>query len=390
MQVITTQRKPIKMWATDPEPQAVEQLKKLADMPFIFKHVAAMPDMHFGKGSTVGSVIATQGAIIPAAVGVDIGCGMLAYNTNLYAKDLRPFAAELRKAIEAVVPVGFKGWEEQLLGSKAWDGWGRMTDALGERFVETVGSKKARLQHGTLGGGNHFIELCEDERGFAWVMLHSGSRGIGKMIADVHMGMARILCGKRFIDLADPDLAYLVEGDESFNEYIKAVTWCQQYAWTNRELMLMQVCHALELAGFTPTEGGTLVHVHHNYTTKENHFGQNVWVTRKGAVCARKGDLVVIPGSMGTRSYIAEGLGNPESFNSCSHGAGRRMGRNEARRQFTVEDLARQTEGVECRKDDGVLDELPGAYKDIELVMADQADLVKPLHILKQFLCIKG
>ncbi len=389
MQVITTQRKPIKMWATDPEPQAVEQLKKLADMPFIFKHVAAMPDMHFGKGSTVGSVIATQGAIIPAAVGVDIGCGMLAYNTNLYAKDLRPFAAELRMAIESLVPVGFNSHKEQLDGSVIWSGWKKTMDALGSGMMIKALSK-AQLQHGTLGGGNHFIELCEDERGFAWVMLHSGSRGIGKLTADVHIKAAQDQCARRFISLPDPDLAYLVEGEAEFDDYLAAVTWCQEYAWCNRELMLLQIFQALTLAGFTPTEGGTLVHVHHNYTTKENHFGQNVWVTRKGAVCARKGDLVVIPGSMGTRSYIAEGLGNPESFNSCSHGAGRRMGRNEARRQFTVEDLAKQTEGVECRKDDGVLDELPGAYKDIELVMADQADLVKPLHILKQFLCIKG
>lgn len=385
MQIITTERVPIKIWSEDPEPGAVEQLRMVARLPFVFHHVAAMPDVHWGMGSTVGSVIATKGAISPSCLGVDIACGMMAWSTGIPSSQLRPKAASIRKTIEAVVPVGFNAHREQLVESTIWSGWKDLSNDWAMAVTPDL-QQKARVQHGTLGGGNHFIELCEDEHGMAWVMLHSGSRGIGKALADIHLKKAKDLCAKFFVTLPHPDLAYLPEGTEEFNDYVQAVDWCQRYAWINRELMMLLVSRVLHI-NINPD---SVVHCHHNYMVKESHFGENVWVTRKGAVCAREGMRGIIPGSMGSRSYIVEGLGNPQSFNSCSHGAGRRMGRNEARKTFTVKDLVEQTEGVECRKDQGVLDELPGAYKDIDRVMSDQVDLVKPIHELKQFLCIKG
>jgi tRNA-splicing ligase RtcB len=263
--------------------------------------------------------------------------------------------------------------------AQEWGGWYKFNPAWAAH------KDKALLQLGTLGGGNHFIELCEDEQGQAWAMLHSGSRAIGKNLADVHMKAAKEQCARNFVELPDKDLAYLVEGTPEFDAYIEAVTWCQGYAWENRLMMSYAILKALGIQS-----PGEFVHCHHNYVTKEAHFGENVWLTRKGAVCAREGMKGIIPGSMGSRSYIVEGLGNPQSFHSCSHGAGRKMGRKEAARHFTIEDLAKQTEGVECRKDSGVLDEIPGAYKDIDVVMENQKDLVKPIHTLKQFLCIKG
>lgn len=387
MQIITTERVPIKIWSDDPEPEAVEQLKNVARMPFVFKHIAAMPDVHFGFGSTVGSVIATKGAVIPAAVGVDIGCGMMAWNTGIEAARLKPQAHYIREALEEAIPVGFNAHQREQYAD--WPEWqseffAKQSDAL---------KSKARVQLGTLGGGNHFIELAEDETGTAWAMLHSGSRGIGKLTADVHMNAAKEACLKYFVQLPDKDLAYLVEGTPEFDAYIEAVKWCQGYAWANRLLMMNAIRETLELVRFHSGNDMlpvNLVHCHHNYVTQESHFGENVWLTRKGAVCAREGMKGIIPGSMGTRSYIVEGLGNRESFHSCSHGAGRRMGRNQAKRTFTLADLEAQTEGVDCRKDIGVLDELPGAYKDIDVVMANQTDLVRPIHTLKQFLCIKG
>ena len=393
MQVFTEERVPIKIWSSDPDPNAVEQLRNVARLPFIFKHVAAMPDVHWGFGSTVGSVIATQGAVIPSAVGVDIGCGMMAFNTGRPAAEMKAQAAALRRTIETLVPVGFNAHKEQLDGSVRWKGWDKLPmmkspggDPMQPMDEKTL--KKAQLQHGTLGGGNHFIELCEDESGMAWALLHSGSRGIGKLVADVYMKAAKDQCARHFVELPDKELAFLAEGTREFDDYIDAVTWCQQYAWLNRELMMELVAEALRINRVEVHPCS--VHCHHNYVTMEQHFGQNVWLTRKGAVYARAGVKGIIPGSMGTRSYITEGLGNPESFHSSSHGAGRRMGRNEAKRQFTTADLEAQTEGVECRKDEGVLDELPGAYKDIDVVMANQADLVRPIHTLKQFLCVKG
>ncbi len=385
MNVINTERVPIKIWSSVVEASAVEQLKNLANLPFIFKHVAAMPDVHWGMGATVGSVIATQGAVIPAAVGVDIGCGMTAWDTGLPAASLAHAAARLRQAIEAKVPVGFSVHAQELPESKNWVGWADFNPEW------SVNEARARQQIGSLGGGNHFIEVCADERGIAWVLLHSGSRGLGKKMADVHMKAAKDQCAKHFVELPDPDLAYLVEGTKEFDAYMEAVTWCQGYAKANRGLMMALVRDAMVEDGHAHQEFAfDLIDCHHNYVTKEQHFGKPVWLTRKGAVCARPGMKGIIPGSMGAKSYIVEGLGNPESFHSCSHGAGRRMGRNVAKKTFTLEDLAAQTAGVDCRKDEGVLDEIPGAYKDIDVVMANQVDLVKPIHTLKQFLCIKG
>lgn len=391
MNVIMEGNTPIKIWCEDPEESAVEQLRRVARLPFIFKHVAAMPDVHWGMGATVGSVIATEGAVVPSAVGVDIGCGMMALNLGVQATELRSRSVEIRKAIETRVPVGFNSHKEPLEAARAWGKWVRMP--LYKPDHER--GQKALHQMGTLGGGNHFIEICEDETGISWAMLHSGSRGFGKHMADFHMNRAKEECAKWFVQLPDKDLAYLAEGTTEFDDYMSAVMWCQDYAWRNREIMMEQIASAfiedlgimVQHPGFALAE---LVHCHHNYVTREAHFGRNVWLTRKGAVCARAGMKGIIPGSMGAKSYIVEGLGNPESFNSCSHGAGRKMGRNEAKRTFTVADLAEQTKGVECRKDDGVLDEIPGSYKDIDVVMANQTDLVKPIHTLKQFLCIKG
>lgn len=392
MQVLLGERVPVKIWSEDPDPNAVEQLYNVAKLPFVFKHVAAMPDVHWGIGATVGSVIATEGAVVPAAVGVDIGCGMMAWDTGLKVEDVQPRAAEIRQAIERRIPVGFNHHQTQLTLSALWLGWGEIAQSIGLDNAERL-EPKARLQHGTLGGGNHFIELCADERGIVWAMLHSGSRGIGKQVADIYMRAAKEQCARHFVELPDKDLAYLVEGTPDFDAYISAVTWCQKYAWKNREIMMACVSASLADVGFNAPDAispDSTVHCHHNYVTKENHFGRNVWLTRKGAVSARLGQRGIIPGSMGARSYIVDGLGNPDSFTSCSHGAGRKMGRKEAQRQFTLADLEEQTKGVECRKDKDVIDEIPGAYKDIDVVMSNQADLVKPVHQLKQFLCIKG
>ncbi len=382
MQIITDERVPIKIWSNDPEESAVLQLRNVAKLPFIFHHVAAMPDVHWGAGSTVGSVIATKGAVIPAAVGVDIGCGMMAWDTGLSAADLKPKASELRAAIEKAIPVGFAVRQHPVdegQGTLLPD-WCSGLDANGKDWHRA----KVRSQLGTLGGGNHFIELCEDERGIAWVTLHSGSRNIGKTTADFYMKRAKELCEMWGTVLPDKDLAFFPEGTAEYAAYLKDLNWCQDYAHRNRALMMDFVGSVLGLK----VEGAT--NVHHNYATMEHHFGENVLVTRKGAVRAKAGDIGIIPGSMGAKSYIVNGLGNPMSFNSCSHGAGRKMGRKEAKRTFTLADLEAQTQGVNCRKDEGVLDELPSAYKDIDTVMENQKDLVEVLHTLKQFICIKG
>jgi tRNA-splicing ligase RtcB len=386
---------PIKMWtrAVPIEEAARVQLRNLASLPFIYKHVAVMPDVHLGKGATVGSVIATKGAIVPAAVGVDIGCGMIAAKLTLEASELPDNLRGVRDAIEAVVPVGMASHRELPKASdRAWYG-------LKERYrvIESANPKFApkdspALQIGTLGGGNHFIELCLDEADTVWVMLHSGSRNIGNRIGNFFISRAREEMERMFIHLPDKDLAYLAEGTESFNEYVEAVSWAQDYAAENRRVMLSSVVNAIqrELDREDIAVRTAAISCHHNYVSREHHFGSNVWVTRKGAVRARAGELGIIPGSMGTRSYVVEGLGNPESFESCSHGAGRRMSRAEAKRTFTLEDHARATSGVECRKDSGVIDETPGAYKDLDAVMEAQKDLVRVKHTLKQVLCVKG
>jgi tRNA-splicing ligase RtcB (3'-phosphate/5'-hydroxy nucleic acid ligase) len=389
--VISDTPKPVKIWASDLEAEAEQQVRNMAGLPFIHSHVAVMPDAHAGKGSTVGTVIATKGAIIPAAVGVDIGCGMCAVKLPLRAEELGDLKA-LRSSIERDIPVGRDGHREVS---------GRVGEALGEiGHMSEVGArridmKRVELQCGTLGGGNHFIEVCTDTEGGAWVMLHSGSRNLGKTLADIHIDRAKGLMKDYFISLPDPDLAYLAQGTAEFNDYLKDLHFAQRYAKANRNEMMLRVLKDISFQVYGEDKGPEFmtafrVDCHHNYTAIENHGGKNIYVTRKGAVSARDGEYGIIPGSMGAKSFIVKGKGNPESFNSCSHGAGRRMSRTRARQQFTAADLAVQTAGVECRKDDGVVDEIPASYKDIDEVMRNQADLVEPVYQLKQLICIKG
>ena len=398
-QVIQGERVPIKVWTDHVEKSALKQLENIAAMPFIHEHIACMADVHAGYGTTVGSVIPTKGAIIPAAVGVDIGCGMAAVQTTLTANALPESLSELRDRIERAVPHGFvtirgrsvKGsWEvEPQSVVSRWRGLSEQLDRIVAKYPK-LKRKNPLKQLGTLGGGNHFIEICLDENENVWVMLHSGSRGIGNMIGTMFTELARADMRRHFINLPEKDLAYFSEGTEHFDDYWDAMQWAQEYALENRKAMMESVLRVMHEILPPFSLGEMAVNCHHNYAEIENHFGANVYVTRKGAVRARKGDLGIIPGSMGTRSYIVEGLGNPESFNSCSHGAGRVMSRTKARKTFTKEDLIEQTKGVECRKDADVIDEIPGAYKDIDEVMANQTDLVKPLYTLKQVVCVKG
>ena len=384
-------RVPVKMWASEmatveEQAKVEKQLLNLATLPFVFKHVAAMPDTHVGIGATVGSVIATKGAIVPAAVGVDIGCGMMAVKLGINKNLVLDKIKGIRAAIETAVPVGFNGNQDVTETVKGWNGWNSRPTVADQVLVQ-----KATHQLGSLGGGNHFIEIQLDKEDNVWVMLHSGSRNVGKTVAERHIEKAKAIMDAYFIKLADPDLAYLAEGTTQFDDYLYDLHWCQDYAMENRKEMMRRILMAI--ASFDSRGGvGKLMEVncHHNYTDLENHFGSNVLVTRKGAVRARTGDLGIIPGSMGTGSFIVRGLGNPESFCSCSHGAGRAMSRTEAKKRFTTKDLAEQTSGVECRKDEGVLDEIPGAYKDINQVMKDQADLVEIVAELHQVMCIKG
>ena len=386
----------------------IEQLKRTARLPFVFKHVAAMPDAHWGRGSTVGSVIPTRGAIVPAAVGVDIGCGMMAQRTPYRAEHLPDNLFHLRTALEAAVPHGRtnnggKGdrgaWGDppEIVRSAYEDGlaieMSRVIAATPE--LERIESK-AVSHLGTLGGGNHFLEVCVDTDGQVWVMLHSGSRYPGNAIGQHFTRQAKRQLDGWFVSLPDPDLAYIPQKSPLFESYVQALRWAQHYAWRNREIMMLLAQRVLQdtidphnqLTHLPPT--GDIIHCHHNYAEMEHHFGQNVWITRKGAVRARKGDMGIIPGSMGACSYIVRGLGCADSFHSCSHGAGRVMSRGEAKRRFTVADHEEATRGVECRKDEKVLDETPGAYKDIDAVMAAQSDLVEIVHKLKQVVCVKG
>lgn len=400
MIVVEGKKWPIKIWTDLVEATAATQLYNLSELPFIHKHIAVMPDVHAGYGSTVGSVIPTKGAIIPAAVGVDIGCGMMAQRTTLKASDLPDNLKELRNEIERRVPHGFETIEGRSVKgnwlvtpngiSSAWRPFSESYDRITAKYPEVATKSHPVRQMGTLGGGNHFIEVCLDEEEYVWVMLHSGSRGVGNRIGTYFTDLARNDMKKHWINLPDRDLAYFVEGTEHFDDYWAAMQWAQEYAMTNRECMMDAVLNTMHLTLPPFQLKEKAVNCHHNYATLENHFGSNVYVTRKGAVRAREGDLGIIPGSMGKRSYIVAGLGNPESFHSCSHGAGRVMSRSKARANFTVKDLEEQTAGVECRRDEGVLDEIPGAYKDIDEVMANQKDLVTPLFILKQVLCVKG
>ena len=380
------------------EDEARLQLRNIAELPFIHQWVAAMPDVHLGKGATIGSVIPTLGAIIPAAVGVDIGCGMMAVQTSLRAEQLPDTLSPVRAAIEKAVPHGRTPGrrDEGAWGNPPSDvdrEWARLKPGFDTVCEQHPKIAKSNNRHhlSTLGTGNHFIELCLDERDQVWVMLHSGSRGVGNRIGTYFIDLAKKDMQRWFINLPDQDLAYLPEGTEHFQEYVHAVDWAQDYARTNRELMMQRVLRALsESLGIVLQSEAEAVNCHHNYVQKEYHYGRKVWLTRKGAVSARSGELGIIPGSMGTCSYIVRGRGNPESFQSCSHGAGRAMSRAEARRRFSVEDHAQATTGVECRKDVSVIDETPAAYKSIDTVMEAQKDLVEIIHRLKQVVCVKG
>lgn len=398
---------PVKMWTkfVPVEEQAIKQLQNITTLPFVFRHLAVMPDVHWGMGATVGSVIATKKAIIPAAVGVDIGCGMIAQQTSLMASDLPDDLGRLRTMIEAAIPHG----RTDNGGANDRGAWGNGCPANTQHEAELQklsarlgkitekhplllrASQRFTCHAGTLGTGNHFVEICLDENQQVWVMLHSGSRGIGNAIGKYFIDKAKEEMARFFIHLVDADLAYLPEGSKYYGDYIDAVHWAQDFAAVNRAIMLEATLKALHQTVNKPfTESTVAVNCHHNYVAMENHFDENVWVTRKGAVRARVGDLAIIPGSMGARSFIVEGLGNTESFCSCSHGAGRLMSRAEAKKQFTVEDHERDTAGVECRKDVDVIDETPKAYKSIEDVMRSQNDLVKIKYTLKQVLCVKG
>ena len=385
---------PVRIWTEDVTPDALRQLEQVARLPFVHSHVAAMPDVHAGIGSTIGSVIPTRGAIVPAAAGVDIGCGMIAARLSIDANALPDSLGAVRSEIEARVPVGFGMHDKRNVRTSGVARLKSGYDALTGRVPALATMMKHRdgwqRQIGTLGGGNHFIEVCLDERDRVWVMLHSGSRGIGNRIGSYFIALAREEMLALDVKLPDRNLAWLREGTESFDLYVEALGWAQDYASENRAQMLALVLEALRatLPPFEITEHA--VNCHHNYVARERHFGAEVWVTRKGAIRAGAGELGIIPGSMGARSYIVRGKGSAESFCSCAHGAGRRMSRSQAKKTFTEDDLARQTAGVECRKDAGVVDEIPGAYKDIDAVMANQADLVDVVHTLKQIVCVKG
>ena len=383
---VLSSRVPVKVWTAELEESARRQLLETGRLPFVFHHVAAMPDTHWGMGATVGSVIATEGAICPAAVGVDIGCGMAAVKTGLDASALESRLPALRHAIERSIPVGFHQRREPHPAAA-----GVVAKSAPSVATESE-RRKAALQCGTLGGGNHFIEICVDQDDSrVWVLLHSGSRNIGKVTAERHIDKAKQWTRRDGVELPNPDLAYLSEGSAAFDAYIADLQWCQDFALQNRRIMLAEVLKDLRHAvgvedlGLEPE-----IHCHHNYVSWERHFGRDVMVTRKGAIRARAGDLGIIPGSMGTGSFIVSGKGSPDSFDSAPHGAGRKMSRGAARRTFTKEDLAAQTAGVECRKDVGVLDEIPGAYKPIGEVIENSSDLVEVVSRLKQVVCVKG
>ncbi len=367
----------------------IKMAKNVASLPFVFQHVALMPDVHLGKGALVGSVIATKDAIIPAAVGVDIGCGMCAIKTPFVADQLEGKLKQIRQDVEAIVPTGFNENKSVEKDVSNWQGWRAFKDLHpGVQRLES----KAMKQMGSLGGGNHFIEVCLDADNQVWLMLHSGSRNIGNMLAQNHISTGKDLAKLAGIKLPDPDLAYFVANTPEFAAYWRDLQWAQEYARMNREVMMARFQRVVEkhLAGGKPTKPLLSVNCHHNYAEKEVHYGEEVYVTRKGAVRARETDYGIIPGSMGAKSYIVKGRGNAESYCSCSHGAGRAMSRNKAKNAFTLDDLIKQTQGVECRKDEGVLDEIPAAYKSIDQVMANQSDLVEVVATLKQVVCVKG
>jgi tRNA-splicing ligase RtcB len=395
LQEIHEGRVPVRVYTGEVEPAARAQLVNISRLPIVHHHVAAMPDVHLGIGATVGSVIPTLRAIIPAAVGVDIGCGMMASRLSLSGNELDE--ASLKKVFNQIsrdVPVGYEQHKDRDMRDHAAKRFQKGLRRILDRHpgIEKRKGKRTSWVHqlGTLGGGNHFIEVCLDEANRVWVMLHSGSRGIGNAIGSYFIELAKRDAERNQLQLPDRDLAYFPEGAAHFEDYVEAVSWAQDYARVNREEMMELVLDAMRrhLPAFEVTDEA--VNCHHNYVEREEHFGEQVWLTRKGAIRARAGELGIIPGSMGARSYIVRGKGAAESFQSCAHGAGRKMSRNAAQKAFKVEDLIQQTEGVVCRKDKGVIDEIPGAYKNIDEVMANQSDLVEVLHTLKQLLCVKG
>jgi tRNA-splicing ligase RtcB (3'-phosphate/5'-hydroxy nucleic acid ligase) len=398
---------PVKMWTQGVpiEAEAQAQLENAAKLPIVFSHIAAMPDVHYGIGATIGSVIPTIRAIIPAAVGVDIGCGMMACKTTLTASDLPDSLATLRSEIEKAVPHGSAPKQFRHQGSNrevgAWANppsesdaaWAQLVDEFDAICVDYPRLKSTNnYRHmGTLGGGNHFIEICLDETGGVWIMLHSGSRGVGNAMGTMFIELAKKDAELHQRNLPDQDLAYFEEGAQYFGDYVRGVSWAQKFARLNREVMMQRVIGALRKVITKPFETHLeAVNCHHNYVQKETHFGQDVFITRKGAVSAKHGELGIIPGSMGAKSFIVRGKGNPDSFMSCSHGAGRSMSRTKAKKLFTVADQIKATEGVECRKDADVIDEIPMAYKDIDAVMLAQRDLVEVVYTLKQVVCVKG
>ncbi len=398
---------PVKMWTNGVpvEAEAQRQLENAAKLPIVFSHVAVMPDVHYGIGATIGSVIPTLKAIIPAAVGVDIGCGMIACKTTLVASDLPDNLGPLRSEIEKAVPHGMSPKQYRREGSNrdkgSWENTPAAADAAWAQLVtefDALCVDYPRLKNtnnhrhmGTLGGGNHFVEICLDEAGSVWIMLHSGSRGVGNAIGTHFIELAKKDAELHQRNLPDQDLAYFEEGAQYFGDYVRGVGWAQKFARLNREVMMQAVIGALRKTISKPFETHLeAVNCHHNYVQKETHFGQEVFVTRKGAVSAKAGELGIIPGSMGAKSFIVRGKGNADSFNSCSHGAGRTMSRTKAKKLFTVQDQIDATAGVECRKDADVIDEIPMAYKDIDAVMLAQSDLVDVVYTLKQVVCVKG
>ncbi|MEN5172830.1 RtcB family protein [Acinetobacter higginsii] len=386
---------PVKIFTNDIDSESIEQLKKMAQLQFVYSHIAVMPDVHVGKGATVGSVIPTKHAIIPAAVGVDIGCGMNAIRLNLKASQLPDNLAPLRHAIERKVPVGFELHKQVKAKASSIIPLEKRLQPIIKKHSGLIRMLRKfdatwQKQLGTLGGGNHFIELCLDENQDVWVMLHSGSRGLGNVIGTYFIELAKKEAQHRFGHVPDKDLSYFAEGSNSFNDYVEAVEWAQEYAFENRREMMRLILEAIRplLPPFQMTKEA--INCHHNYVSQETHFGEDLLITRKGAIRAGQDELGIIPGSMGARSYIVKGKANPESFCSCSHGAGRKMSRSKAKLLFSQDDLIQQTQGIECRKDSAVIDEIPAAYKDIDQVMANQSDLIEIVHTLKQILCIKG
>jgi tRNA-splicing ligase RtcB len=385
MKIIKTPQNTIKAWTDfiEIESEAEKQVKNLASLPFIFKHIAVMPDIHAGRGATVGTVIATEKQLIPAAVGVDIGCGMMAVKLNFKIDKLKNLA-KLRNSIERSVPVGNDYHKKPLAYLQNI-----------KHLIRPDINEKAWLQFGSLGGGNHFIEISKDENNDTWVIVHSGSRGIGHELATKHIKKAKENMGEKLALLSDPDLAYFEQGSKAFDDYVKDLLWAQEYASYNRQAMMDLILKEISLHLYNEKrdlmkDASYVINCHHNYSRIENHFGRDVWISRKGAVSARKGEYGIIPGSMGAKTYIVRGKGNPESFCSCSHGAGRIMSRAKAKKLFTTEDLKKQTAGIECRKDKNVVDEIPSAYKNIDDVMRSQTDLVEIDFTLQQLICVKG